>query len=451
MLDQPTLAAIRFGYGLPLPKAAPVTPDAMLAALRGPDTMAKAHPTEGIEAVRPLVAAAQEARRALRKDESLRDPYRVAMRAVATLADRHTRAGFARALDAPDGFRERLCAFWADHFTARARSAAERPLPGALVHDAIRPNVTGRFGDMLVAATLHPAMLAYLDQTASVGPGSAFGLRRGRGLNENLAREVMELHSLGVGAAYGQSDVRQMALLLTGLDANAADGFVFRPDRAEPGAEVVLGRAYGGDGVAPIAAALRDIALRPETAAHIARKLAVHFVSDTPDAGLVAALTEAYAATGGDLMAVYTALLAHPAAWEPRLMKARQPMEFVLAALRALGMTGAELRRMGQGPAARLLTRPMALMGQDWQAPPGPDGWPEAAEAWITPQGMAARITWAMEVPGRLVVPMPDPVDFMRRCLGDAADERLAWAAARAETTREGVGLVLASPAFNRR
>jgi uncharacterized protein (DUF1800 family) len=304
---------------------------------------------------------------------------------------------------------------------------------------------------MLVAATLHPAMLAYLDQTASVGPGSAFGVRRGRGVNENLAREVMELHSLGVGAVYDQGDVRQMALLLTGLDANAADGFVFRPDRAEPGAEVVLGRAYGGAGVAPIEAALRDIALRDDTAKHIARKLAVHFVSDAPDAGLVAALTAAYLDTGGDLLAVYAALLAHPAAWEPRLMKARQPVDFILAALRALGMTGADMRRMAQGPAARLLTRPMALMGQDWQTPPGPDGWAEAAEAWITPQGMAARITWAMEVPGRLVVPMPDPVDFMRRCLGGAVDERLEWAAARAETTREGVGLVLSSPAFNRR
>jgi uncharacterized protein (DUF1800 family) len=242
-----------------------------------------------------------------------------------------------------------------------------------------------------------------------------------------------------------------MALLLTGLDANAQDGFIFHPNRAEPGAETVLGKTYGGEGLAPIKAALSDIARREETAAHIARKLAVHFVSDTPDAALVAAMTAAYRDSDGALMQVYRALLTHPAAWEPKLMKARQPVDFLLAALRALGMTGPELRRMGRGPAQRMLARPMALMGQDWQAAPGPDGWPEEAEAWITPQGMAARITWAMEVPGRLVVPMPDPSAFLRRILGTAADERLIWAAARAESKREGVGLVLASPAFNRR
>jgi uncharacterized protein (DUF1800 family) len=451
MIDQPTLVAIRFGYGLPLVKGAPTTPDALLKALAGPDQMAQTHTTLGFSDILPQLARTQKARQMMRQGDGEREAYRLAVRESAFLAETEARCGFARALDAPDGFRERLVAFWADHFTTRARSAPERPLPGTLTHDAIRPNLTGPFADLLVAATLHPAMLSYLDQSASVGPGSAFGRRRGRGVNENLAREVMELHSLGVGAGYAQNDVRQMALLLTGLDANAQDGFIFHPNRAEPGAETVLGKTYGGEGLAPIKAALSDIARREETAAHIARKLAVHFVSDTPDAALVAAMTAAYRDSDGALMQVYRALLTHPAAWEPKLMKARQPVDFLLAALRALGMTGRELRRMGRGPAQRMLARPMALMGQDWQAAPGPDGWPEEAEAWITPQGMAARITWAMEAPGRLVVPMPDPSAFLRRILGTAADERLIWAAARAESKREGVGLVLASPAFNRR
>jgi uncharacterized protein (DUF1800 family) len=451
VIDQPTLAAIRFGFGLPLPQGAPTPPEAMLAQLAGPDNITQTHPTLGFSDLQPLLVQARTARKQMREDPENREAYRLALREATLLAETQARAGFARCLDSPDGFRERLNAFWADHFTTRARAIAERPLPGTLIHDAIRPNLTGNFADMLIAATLHPAMLSYLDQSASVGPGSRFGQRRGRGLNENLAREVLELHSLGVGAGYGQDDVRQMALLLTGLEATAEGGFAFRPDRAEPGAETVLGKAYGGEGIAPIKAALRDIAMRGETATHIAHKLAVHFVSDTPDAGLVAALTTAFRDSGGALMAVYRALLTHPAAWEPRLMKARQPVDFILAALRALGMDGAQLRRMDRGPAMRLLARPMALMGQTWQEPAGPDGWPEAAEAWITPQGMAARITWAMEVPGRLVVPMPDPSDFLRRALGPAADERLIWAAARAESTREGVGLVLASPAFNRR
>lgn len=448
-MDKPTLAAFRFGYGLPA--GAAVSGEAMLAGLTAPDQMAAQHPTVGLAATLPLMARAHEARKMARQDQGQRDAYRAAIREVTIAAEAGVRAQFARCLDAPDGFRERLTAFWADHFTTKARGAAERVLPGTLIHDAVRPNLTGRFEDMLIAATLHPAMLVFLDQSASVGPLSPVGKRRGRGVNENLAREVMELHSLGVGADYGQADVRQMALLLTGLDSNLRDGFVFHPNRAEPGAEVVLGTSYGGEGLEPIKAALTDLARHPATAAHIAGKLATHFISDRPDQGLVGAMTAAYLETGGDLLAVYAAMLAHPAAWDPAQMKVRQPVEFILAALRAFGLTGDALSRMGRGPFSRMILKPMALMGQDWQQPVGPDGWAEEAEAWITPQGLSARITWAMEVPGRLVRPMPDPVAFARRALGSAADERVLWAVARAESTREGVGLVLAAPAFNRR
>lgn len=449
MIDTLTLAAFRFGYGLPHANTA--TPQAMLAALTGPDPMAQLHPTQGLAEVLPLMANAYKIRKTSRKNIILRADYKAAIRAVTLAAEAGVRAQFARALDAEDGFRERLVAFWADHFTTKARSAVERGLPGALIHDAIRPHVSGQFADMLIAATLHPAMLSFLDQSTSTGPNSPAGQRSKRGLNENLARELLELHSLGVGADYAQADVQQMALLLTGLAANPLSGFQFNANRAEPGAETVLGKPYGGEGLAPIKAALTDLAHRPETASHIARKLAVHFVADQPDPALVATMTSAYQDSGGDLQQVYAAMLGHPAAWAPERAKARQPVEFVLAALHAFGMTGAELRRMGRGPFIRMVQRPMALMGQDWQRPMGPDGWAEATEAWITPQGLSARITWAMEVPGRLIVPMPDPVAFAKTALGSAADERLLWAVARAESKREGVGLVLASPAFNRR
>ena len=412
MIDIPTLAAIRFGYGLP--RANMSSPDTMLAQLRAADDLARTHPTLGFSDILPLLGRAADARQMMRKEPDKRDLYKDVTREAALMTDSAIRANFARALDAPDAFRERLTAFWADHFTTKARNAPERPLPGALIHDAVRPNLMGPFEDMLIAATLHPAMLAYLDQVASVGPKSPFGLRRNRGLNENLAREVIELHSLGVGAGYDQTDVRQMALLLTGLDSTAREGFIFRPERAEPGAETVLGNTYGGEGVEPIKAALRDLARRPETAAHIAKKLAVHFVADVPDPALIAAMTDAYQDSGGELGTVYAALLHHPAAWEPTLKKARQPVDFLLTALRALGMTGDELRKMGRGPFNRMVMRPMALMGQDWQKPNGPDGWTEEETAWITPQGLGARIAWAMEVPGRLVIPMPDPPAFAK-------------------------------------
>jgi uncharacterized protein (DUF1800 family) len=187
---------------------------------------------------------------------------------------------------------------------------------------------------MLMAVATHPAMLLYLDQAQSVGPNSARGARRDRGLNENYARELMELHTLGVGAVYSQDDVRQLAELLTGLAVDPVAGFVFDARRVEPGPERVLGRDYAGDGIEAIRAVLADLAARPETARHLAHKLAVHFVADDPDPGLVTAMEAAFRDSGGDLVAVTAALLAHPAAWAEAAAKARQPFDFVVAALR---------------------------------------------------------------------------------------------------------------------
>ncbi len=257
---------------------------------------------------------------------------------LAGLTDLGTRTTFARALSARDGLRERLVWFWADHFTTVARKRIDKAFPSALIEDAIRPHVMGRFSDMLQAVTLHPAMLVYLDQVISVGPNSPAGLRRGRGLNENLARELIELHTLGVGAVYAQDDVRQMAELLTGLVFKPEVGQGFEPNWVEPGSETVLGISYEGEGEEPILRALGDLALRPETARHIARKLAVHFISDTPDEDLVDALNGAFVASGGELAAVYTALVSHPSAWEKPMQKARQPFDFMVSALRALAL-----------------------------------------------------------------------------------------------------------------
>ncbi|MDT8856802.1 DUF1800 domain-containing protein [Paracoccaceae bacterium Fryx2] len=450
-IDPSVIAAIRFGYGLPLPPGAAATPAAMLAALAGSDRAAAAHPGIALADVLPLMAKAEATRKLAQEGEPQMQAYRDAQQAVEGLAQGAMRVTLARALASPDGFRERLAQFWTDHFTAAPRSKRERALPSAMVNDAIRPHLAGRFADMLRAVTLHPAMLTYLDQVLSVGPTSRQGVRRKRGLNENLARELIELHTLGVGAPYSQDDVRQMAELLTGLGFDVSEGFVFRPNIVEPGAETVLGRSYDGEGVAPILTALDDLAVRPETASHIARKLVVHFVSDEPDPALVGRLAEVFSATGGDLLQVYGALLESPAAWVPPGGKARQPYDFLIASLRALGLGADEITGLAEGPFRRLIVQPMGGMGQPWQAPRGPDGWPERAEAWITPQGMAARISWAMEMPSRLVPDLPDPREFALTALGPLAGERLLWAVERSENIREGVGLVLASPDFNRR
>jgi uncharacterized protein (DUF1800 family) len=451
MIPPETLAALRFGTGLPLPDGAAADAAGMAAALSGPDAAAALYPAPGVAEVWPLQAAAVEATR-MSRSSGEKDAVKAARRALAAAGDTGAKATIARAIDAPDPFRERLVRFWADHFTVRARRGTELALVTAFVEDAIRPHVTGRFADMLLAATLHPAMLMSLDQVSSIGPGSRIGLRRNRGLNENLARELIELHTLGVGAAYTQTDVRELAELLTGLGVSGDEGFVFRPDWAEPGPETVLGRRYDGDGLVPVRALLADLAGRAETAAHLSRKLAVHFVSDTPDPALVAALNAVWVDTGGDLAAVSRALLEHPAAWDGPLHKARQPFDFIVAALKALGIGGGEVVATGAGQFRRRLLLPMGGMGQPFGNPRGPDGWPEEAEAWITPQGLAARVAWALTQPEALVRGgLPDPRELALRALGPAADERLLWAAARAESRREGIGLVFAAPAFNRR
>jgi uncharacterized protein (DUF1800 family) len=445
----PTLAAIRFGYGLP---PSPVMQDVanMLAALGGPDQAAAMWPANGLSQVLPTYRAAALARKQARQGDDARKAYRAAVRAVQDQAQQGMQTTVARALGAPDAFRERLVWFWADHFTAEAKFRIDAGLPGAMIEDAIRPHVADRFADMLRGVTLHPAMLLYLDQVKSIGPNSRAGSRKGKGLNENLARELIELHTLGVAGSYSQDDVRQAAELLTGATTNPDVGFVFNPDWAEPGAEVVLGITYAGEGVGPIDALLDDLAMHPATAAHLARKLAVHFVSDTPDHGMVQAMTQAYVASGGVLMDVYAAMLHHPAAWGDVAEKARQPYDFIVAALGALAVSPDRIIAMAPNDFRKRVLLPMATMGQDWGKPGGPDGWEEGAADWINAEGLAARITWAMETPVGLG-PLPDPRDLVVRALGGRATARLIWAASAAESPIEGVGLILASAEFNRR
>ncbi|CAN0602203.1 unnamed protein product, partial [Ectocarpus sp. 12 AP-2014] len=201
------------------------------------------------------------------------------------------------------GFGERLVQFWGDHFTVAANGPILRVLAPDVVDNAVRPNISGRFSDMLRAVTLHPGMLVYLNQVQSFGPNSKAGKRTGKGLNENLAREILELHTLGVGAGYAQKDVRSFANLLTGLSADKG-GFKFRNGLVEPGQHTVLGRVY--DGKLPgIEKALEDIAMHPDTARHLAVKLVTHFIGGTPDPEHVDHMAQAYLASNGDLLKIY--------------------------------------------------------------------------------------------------------------------------------------------------
>lgn len=447
------IASIRLGFGLSPLIPPPDSPAAVIASVSDA-TRPDGWTTDAASAIRLEFG---DARKAHNAGEISEDAFRVVGQKLNDQRLGALRGRIGRALDAPSGFGERLVQFWADHFTTVAKNATEVVMSAAFVDEAIRPHLTGRFGDMLMAAETHAMMLVFLDQSASFGPSSPFVKRRpdrNLGLNENLGREILELHTLGAGGSYSQDDVRQLAKLLTGLSYDPRNGTRFRPEVAEPGAETVLGTAYGGrgtDGMAEIARAMHDLAIHPDTAAHLAQKLAVHFASDDPPADLIEDLAATWRGTGGDLAQVNAVLAAHPAIAATFRQKARQPFDYLAASLRALGLTGDAVRGFDMPTTNRVLWVPMQLMGQTFNRPRGPDGWPEAAADWITPQMLTARINWALRHPARLLDPLPDPRDFLTTALGSTASDALATAVPRAESAREGIALILASTDFNRR
>lgn len=454
----PEKAAIRFGEGLSPKLPSPGSEDGVLAQLDGPDMAAASYPIHTLEDLWPDLRELADRRRAARRgrngpgaealDRAFRDIYRPHRQDL----DRNFARMAARTITTSAPFRERLARFWADHFTVIGKQLLFRGLEPAFCEAAIRPHLSGRFSDMLKAAILHPLMLNYLDQTSSVGP-NAPAARGRRGMNENLAREVLELHTLGVGASYTQADVQQLSELFTGLTVSAQDGFRFRADRAEPGAEHVLGQSYGGGPpvLADIERVLDDLATHPDTAEHICRKLAMHFISDHPDEAIVAEMSAVFEASGGALRPVYKVMVHHPLSWESFGQKVKQPVDFVFSALRALAVPPRSLGRMSRRNTRAVFLGPLASMGQPWLSPAGPDGWPEDAEAWVTVQGIAARLQWSIAAPAAIFRALPDPRDFAQTALGGLSGPKVRFAAEKSENRREGLGLILASPAFQRR
>ncbi len=358
--------------------------------------------------------------------------------------DARMQAAFA----ATGGFVERLVMFWSNHFAVSvAKGQPVRTIAGAFEREAIRPHVLGRFADMLLAVEKHPAMLVYLDNNQSIGPGSPGGKRRGRGLNENLAREILELHTLGVAGGYTQADVTSLARIITGWTIAGPEGklgipgsFAFNDNLHEPGAHVLLGTQYRQTGVAQGERALGDLARHPSTARHVARKLAAHFVADEPLLALVDRLARTFRETDGDLGAVAVSLLEAPEAWEPEARKIRLPYEFVIAALRA---TGAKPRPPQVINALNALGQPL------WQ-PPGPNGFPDTVAAWASPEGIRARLDIAALL-GRQPLTGIEPSALVDAILGPLASAETRQAVARAESRPQAVALFLMSPEFQRR
>ena len=356
-------------------------------------------------------------------------------------------------------FHERLVHFWSNHF---AVSADKQPLPtiaGLFENEAIRPNVAGNFADLLIAAEQHPAMILFLDNQRSAGPGSTLVRRASRrrndrnfGLNENLAREILELHTLGVDGGYTQDDVTTFAKVITGWSIGGeneagrfAEGepgeFEFRENIHEPGAQTVLGKRYAQAGVDQGEAVLRDLAAHPSTARFLATKLARHFVADEPPARLVDELASTYLESGGDLGAVYTALVESDEAWQAMHSKYKTPHDFVISTFRAFDRVPDD---------ARFVVGALDLMAQTPFRPGSPEGWPDTAAQWGGADGLYKRIEWCNTV-ARVVGSRARPVELGDAVLGPAFSARTRRAIARAESGTQALTLLLASPEFQRR
>lgn len=367
-------------------------------------------------------------------------------------------------------FVERLTHFWSNHFAVSVDKAKVLGIAGAFEREAIRPHVLGRFGDMLAAVERHPAMLIYLDNTQSIGPSSPLATLAARrsertlGLNENLAREILELHTLGVDGGYTQDDVLALAAALTGwsiggttdrrpglerlmrrFGVGVADGepgtFMFREALHEPGSRTVLGKRYRDDGVGQAEAVLADLAVHPSTARHVATKLARHFVADDPPESIIERLSRAFLDSGGDLPTVYRALIASPEAWASPFAKYKTPNDYVISAYRGLGID------VVNGNAS---VGSLEVLGQRAFAPGSPAGWPDRSEDWDGASALLQRVEWAHALAQRIGSGR-SPDTLARELLGGVLSDATRVAVARAATAEQALTLLLTSPEFLRR
>lgn len=363
-------------------------------------------------------------------------------------------------------FLERLVHFWSNHFAVSVDKFLSQPFAAPMEREAIRPHVTGRFADLLLAVETHPAMLLYLDNFRSIGLNSRTAQRikagtatqqetdehQATGMNENLGRECMELHTVGVHGGYQQADVIEVSRALTGwsvpFPTELADGgrapstaFVFRNDAHEPGARHVMGHTFAEAGLEQGKAVLEFLARQPATAAHLSRQLAQHFVADDPPESLVNRMAKAYLDHDTSLAAVYAVLIKSPEAWGPHARKFKTPQDFVLSALRVAQIP------IGHGMSQAVLNILTAL-GEPLFEPRSPAGFPDAGTHWVNADGMWKRVQASGALATHVATGSAHPDAFARDALGPLLTEDTALAVHRAESVQQAYATVFACPAF---
>lgn len=464
MVNDPTIALHRFGLGAKPGQLHGMTADirgALKEALRKESALLESNGLQSTSANLATLHQFQAERRQHAKDpvngQSVTGKMNRTKSPIQTIYVAEIDARLTRFRKVETGLLERLTLFWANHFTISARKMRVRAMAGSYEREAIRPNVTGRFAELLRAVISHPAMLVYLDNDRSVGPNSRLGRRRDRGLNENLARELLELHTVGIDSGYSQRDVVETAKILTGWSLQGAQPkkgrpslsiqaenepftFTYFENRHEPGAKSVLGERYEEAGQDEAIMLLDALASHPATARHIATKLARYFVADDPPAELVDALESSFNDGDGDLLKVYDTLLDHPLAWSVESKKLRTPQEWLAAALRAFE---ADMP-------AQFANRSLVVMGHPFWSPPSPKGYEDRAEAWLGGAMISARLDWAAAFTSRYAT-AGEPLALAEHVLGTQLTDETALAMRRAATRKQAFEIMLLAPEMMRR
>lgn len=355
------------------------------------------------------------------------------------------------AINTPHSFQTRLLDFFSNHFSVSGTNINMRALAPTLEREAIAPHLSGQFADLLIAVEQHPAMQIYLNNNQSIGPDSKVGQKRNKGLNENLGREILELHTLGVDGGYQQQDVRELAKAITGWTVNydpkknrADAGFFFKAAAHQPGTRTILGKAYKQNGIEQGEQILKDLAAHPATAQHLCTKLARHFISDEPNAELVSAMAKQWRKTNGNLSAVLSTMIEHPASWKSEAKKYKTPREFLISAFRAC-----ELKIDGdsdKGPYKdKALLNSLTIMGQSPFNAGSPAGYGDTASDWDGAEALISRIEWVDKLTQRV---NKNAVELADTVLGDALTKQTRQQLQGAESRQQALALLLLSPEF---
>jgi len=437
------IAQNRFGLGVPLGTIAIRNPEAWLLAQLSPQ---QALPS----AVQSWKSSANIMEEIIRTPKSMKKMSRKDRKKQAR---QELKQIFWHGFHSNTPFLERVIMFFCNHLTVSAEKNDVALFVPSFQKEVVRANLHRGYGAMLTASTKHPAMLKYLDNIRSSGPDSKKGKRKKIGLNENLAREILELHSIGLESGYTQADVLAFSNILTGwsIPRNQKEfkgtSFFFRARVHQPGSQAEMGIRYAQPGVKKGERVLADLAQSKFTAQRLAYKLVQHFLSDQPDPKLVSNMAKAYLNGKDDIIAMLKEMIRAPESWAPIQKKLKRPDEYVLSTMRMLIPKGHRLNKKQQ----KQLLGNLVVMGQKPFFAPSPEGWSDNADEWLSGESMLRRLRFAELIAAQFVSEHEDIVQLAEQHLGPTLSEKTRLMIARAPSRKTALALLLSAPDFQRR